>query len=130
VDFATDGIFLCGLAHSPRRIGESIAMANGAAARAMTILSKDEVESEGATSVINADKCRGCGDCEEVCEFGAARVTEVSPGVFKSQINDILCKGCGTCVAACCNGAIYSRHFKSSQIMKMLESALDKEAKA
>jgi len=130
VDFATDGIFLCGLAHSPRKIGESIAMASGAAARAMTILSKDEVESEGATSVVDQSKCRGCGDCEEVCEFGAARVTEVSPGVFKSQINDILCKGCGTCVATCCNGAISSRHFKSAQIMKMLESALDKEAKA
>jgi len=129
VDFATDGIFLCGLAHSPRRIGESIAMANGAAARAMTILTKTEVESEGAVSVVNEDKCRGCGDCESVCEFGAARVTEVKPGVFKSQINEILCKGCGTCVAACCNGAITSRHFKSVQIMKMLESML-KEAKA
>jgi len=129
VDFATDGIFLCGLAHSPRRIGESIAMASGAAARAMTILTKDEIESEGAVSVVDQEKCRGCGDCEAVCEFGAARVTEVSPGVFKSQINDILCKGCGTCVAACCNGAITSRHFKSNQIMKMVESALDKEAK-
>ncbi|MEM2838565.1 MAG: CoB--CoM heterodisulfide reductase iron-sulfur subunit A family protein [Thermoplasmata archaeon] len=129
VDFATDGIFLCGLAHSPRRIGESIAMANGAAARAMTILSKTEVESEGAVSVVNEDKCRGCGDCESVCEFGAARVVEVKPGVFKSQINEILCKGCGTCVAACCNGAITSRHFKSVQIMKMLESML-KEARA
>jgi len=130
VDFATDGIFLCGLAHSPRRIGESIAMANGAAARAMTILTKDEIESEGSTSIVNQEKCRGCGDCEAVCEFAAARVTEVSPGVFKSQINDILCKGCGTCVAACCNGAITSRHFKSNQIAKMIESALDKEAKA
>ena len=130
VDFATDGIFLCGLAHSPRRIGESIAMANGAAARAMTILSKTEVEAEGAISVVNADKCRGCGDCEEVCEFGAARVTEVEPGVFKSQINEILCKGCGTCVSACCNGAITSRHFRSDQILKMLESMLGKEAKA
>ena len=129
VDFATDGIFLCGLAHSPRRIGESIAMANGAAARSMTILSKTEIESEGAVSVVNEDKCRGCGDCESVCEFGAARVTEVKPGEFKSQINEILCKGCGTCVAACCNGAITSRHFKSVQIMKMLETML-KEAKA
>lgn len=129
VDFATDGIFLCGLAHSPRRIGESIAMANGAAARAMTILSKTEIESEGAVSVVNEEKCRGCGDCESVCEFGAARVTEIKPGVFKSQINEILCKGCGTCVAACCNGAITSRHFKSVHIMKMLEAML-KEAKA
>jgi len=129
VDFATDGIFLCGLAHSPRRIGESIAMANGAAARAMTILTKTEVESEGAVSVVNEEKCRGCGDCESVCEFGAARVTEVRPGVLKSQINEILCKGCGTCVAACCNGAITSKHFKSVQILKMLESML-KEAKA
>ncbi|HDP96742.1 MAG TPA: CoB--CoM heterodisulfide reductase iron-sulfur subunit A family protein [Euryarchaeota archaeon] len=129
VDFATDGIFLCGLAHSPRLIWESIAMANAAAARAMTVLSKGEVESEGATSVVDADKCRGCGDCEEACEFGAARLVEVEPGVMKSQINEILCKGCGTCVATCCNRAITLRHFRSEQIMQMIQAALDLEGK-
>jgi heterodisulfide reductase subunit A-like polyferredoxin len=127
VDFATDGIFLCGLAHSPRLIGESIAMANGAAARAMTILSKETVEAEGATSEVNTEKCRGCGDCEDVCEFGAARVEEVEPGVFKSKINEILCKGCGSCVAACCNRAISSKHFRAEQILEMIEKAIGKE---
>jgi heterodisulfide reductase subunit A len=127
LDFATDGIFLCGLAHSPRLLDESVAMAHAAAARAMTILSKNEVEAEGIISVVDPDKCLGCGDCEDVCEFGAAEVTEVEPGVFKSQINEVLCKGCGACVAACCNGSISSRHFQKKQILKMIESALSAE---
>jgi len=124
LDFATDGIFLCGLAHSPRLLDESIAMASGAAARAMTILSKDEIEAEGIISVVDQEKCLGCGDCEDVCEFGAAEVTEVEAGIFKSVISEVLCKGCGSCVAACCNGSITSRHYKKEQILTMIENAI------
>ncbi len=127
LDFATDGIFLCGLAHSPRFVDETIAMANAAAARAMTILSKRQVKAESIISVVDPDKCRGCGDCETVCEFGTARLVEVEPGVFKSEINEVLCKGCGSCVATCCNGAITSRHFRREQILKMIESAIGEE---
>ena len=124
LDFATDGIFLCGLAHSPRLLDESISMASAAAARAMSILSKDEMEAEGIISVVDQEKCLGCGDCEDVCEFGAAQVMEVEQGIFKSQINEVLCKGCGACVAACCNGSITSRHYTKEQILKMIENAI------
>jgi len=127
VDFATDGIFLCGLAHSPRLISESVAQALAAAARANTVLCKDFIEAEGVVSFVDQEKCIACGRCEEVCEYGAPNITEVSPGVFKSKINEALCKGCGACVVACCSRAIDSRHFKTQQLLTMLDACLNKE---
>ena len=126
VDFATDGIFLCGLAHSPRLIDESISQALAAAARVNTVLSKPFIEAEGVISEVDPDKCIACGRCEEVCEYGAPRVEEVSPGVFKSRINEALCKGCGSCAVACCSRAILPKHFRTDQIMVMLEALLEK----
>ena len=127
VDFATDGIFLCGLAHSPRLIGESVSQALAAAARVNTVLSKPFIEAEGVVSVVDEEKCIACGRCEEVCEYGAPSITEVSPGVFKSRINEALCKGCGSCAVACCSSAIRPKHFKTEQILTMIEACLRKD---
>jgi heterodisulfide reductase subunit A len=124
VDFATDGIFLCGLAHSPRLIDESISQALAAAARVSTVLSKPFIEAEGVVSVVDEDKCIGCGRCEDICEYGAPSVGEVSPGVFKSRINEALCKGCGSCAVECCTRAIRPMHFRSDQIITMIEAML------
>ncbi|UCE91895.1 MAG: CoB--CoM heterodisulfide reductase iron-sulfur subunit A family protein [Methanobacteriota archaeon] len=124
VDFATDGIFLCGLAHSPRLIDESVSQALAAAARVNTVLSRPFIEAEGIVSVVDEDKCIGCGRCEEICEYGAPVVEEVSPGVFKSRINEALCKGCGSCAVECCTRAIRPKHFRSDQIITMIEAAL------
>ena len=130
VDFATDDIFLCGLAHSPRLIDESISQARAAAARVNTVLSRPFIEAEGVVSVVDEDKCIGCGRCEEVCEYGAPAVEEVSPGVFRSRINEALCKGCGSCAVECCTRAIRPKHFRSDQILTMIEAALsDKKPK-
>jgi heterodisulfide reductase subunit A len=128
VDFATDGIFLCGLAHSPRLIGESIAQALAAASKVSTVLSKEFIEAEGVVSVVDQVKCIACGRCEEVCEYGAPRLEEISPGVTKSKINEALCKGCGTCVVECCSRAITEKKFESDQILAMIGAALKKEA--
>ena len=127
VDFATDGVFLCGLAHSPRLIGESVSQALAAAARVNTVLSKDFIEADGAVSVVDEEKCIACGRCEEICEYKAPRIEEVSPGVFKSKINEALCKGCGSCAVACCSRAIRPKNFKTEQIMTMIEACLTKE---
>ncbi len=127
VDFATDGIFLCGLAHSPRLIGESVSQALAAAARVNTVLSKPFIEAEGVVSVVDEEKCIACGRCEEICEYGAPSITEVSPGMFKSRINEALCKGCGSCAVACCSGAIRPKHFKTEQILTMIEACLKKD---
>jgi heterodisulfide reductase subunit A len=127
VDFATDGIFLCGLAHSPRLIDESISQALAAAARVNTVLSRPFIEAEGVVSVVDEDKCIGCGRCEDICEYGAPLVEEVSPGVFKSRIKEALCKGCGSCAVECCTRAIRPKHFRSDQIITMIEAALEDE---
>ena len=127
VDFATDGIFLCGLAHSPRLIGESVSQALAAAARVNTVLSKPFIEAEGVVSVVDEAKCIACGRCEETCEYGAPSIVEVSPGVFKSRINEALCKGCGSCAVACCSTAIRPKHFKTEQILTMIEACLKKD---
>ena len=123
VDFATDGIFLCGMAHSPKSLGESIAQAYAAASRAATLLSKEKLETEPITAFVDETLCRGCGRCEELCEFDAIKLEEVE-GRLVSHVNEILCKGCGICSVECPSGAITMRHFTSKQISRMIEVAL------
>ncbi|MDH4123112.1 MAG: CoB--CoM heterodisulfide reductase iron-sulfur subunit A family protein [Thermoplasmata archaeon] len=113
VDFATDGIFLCGLAHSPRMIGESIAMANGAAARALTILSKPEIEVEGIVSVVDSHKCTGCNTCIEICPYGAILLND--QGI--AEVIPAACKGCGCCGASCPENAITMKHYTDEQLL-------------
>ena len=125
VDFATEGVFLAGLAHWPKLSDESIAQAAGAASRSMIVISKDTIEGEATISYVDRVKCRGCARCEAVCEFSAISVKEEEPGIFKASINPALCKGCGTCAVTCCNGAIISRHFTNEQILAMVESCLE-----
>ncbi|UCD92524.1 MAG: CoB--CoM heterodisulfide reductase iron-sulfur subunit A family protein [Methanobacteriota archaeon] len=122
VDFATDGIFVCGLAQSPKFVDENISQAMAAAARALTILSKDEIESEGVVSCVNEDLCVGCKTCEFICPFGAI---EVDPETNKSKVSEPLCKGCGTCAAGCPERAITLKHFSRDQIIAQLTAAIE-----
>jgi len=125
VDFATEGIFLAGLAHWPKSADETMGQASGAAARAMTVLSRDFLEGQAAVSIVDESKCRACGRCEAICPFNAITITEVSPGVAKANINPALCKGCGACEVACCNGAITCKHFTNIQIIALVEACLE-----
>jgi len=121
VDFATDGVFLCGLAHAPKSIEESIAQAKAAASRATTILAKDTLMAEGIVCSVNEDICSGCGICEVLCPYGAIMVNRERK---VAEVNEALCKGCGTCCAACPSGAAQQRGFKRDQIASMVETAL------
>ena len=123
VDFATDGIYLCGLAHSPKFIEECIAQASGAVARASTILSKDNYEVEGIVSQVNEQKCTGCGTCLTICPYGAMEKT--AEGFAKTNI--VLCKGCGTCVASCPERAVRLPGFTDEQLIAQVANAI-KEA--
>ncbi|MFC1787540.1 FAD-dependent oxidoreductase, partial [Halobacteriota archaeon] len=122
IDFSNDGIFLCGLAHSPKSIGETLSQASAAASRAATILSKDHVEAEGAIVSVDEILCRGCGRCEEVCEYNAIEIREIEPGRLVSQVKEVLCKGCGTCSVACPSGAMSHKHFTDKQIIAMIDA--------
>lgn len=121
VDFATEGVFLCGMAHSPKLITECIAQAEAAAARACTILAKDYILAEGATASIDEKKCSVCGVCVEVCPYKAISIR--ADGLC-AEVNEALCKGCGTCASSCRCGAIDLKGFTNGQISEMIEAAL------
>lgn len=114
VDFNTSGVYLCGLAHGPKFIEESIAQGKAAASRAMLVLSKNELTTGGAVSIIDSKLCSGCKVCLGICPFGAVSFDE---GEKVAGINPFLCQGCGTCAAACPTGACTARNFNDSQIM-------------
>jgi len=129
VDFATDGVFLCGSAQAPKLIEEAISQASAAASRACTILSRKFIETEGAISVVNEAKCIGCGTCVTVCPYNApslydvtVKAEEVTYTTKKSKINAASCKGCGSCAAACPAGAITAQHFSSKEIGEAIDA--------
>jgi heterodisulfide reductase subunit A len=128
LDFASDGIFLCGGAHWPKWIDESITQAYGAAGRAARLMVKGEVETEGITSYVKEEKCIGCGLCAEVCPYNAIEIKEINKsfGLYnssekKAHVINALCKGCGACIAECPLGAINQKHFTKYQIKKEIE---------
>jgi heterodisulfide reductase subunit A len=128
VDFATDGVFMCGLAHCPKSVEESIAQANAAAARASTILSKEEIELEATISEVVDENCDGCAYCIDPCPYNALTLIEYmyKGGIKKTVERDAaLCKGCGVCQATCPKKGIFIRSFKLEQISAMVEAALE-----
>jgi len=120
VDFATDGIFVCGLAHSPKPIDESISQAIAAAGRAAIPLAKGYVRIEPIISWIDEEKCIGCGLCESLCAFKAIQM-KVKDGVNKAEIIPASCKGCGLCAASCPQRAITVRHFTDDELTAQLD---------
>jgi len=119
VEFATDGIFLCGLAHSPKPISENISQAQAAAAKAAIVLSKESIVSGGYVAEIDKEKCTGCGLCIQACYFGAISYNE-ELGV--SEVNPVLCKGCGNCAVICPSGACQIQGFRDEQILSQVEA--------
>ncbi|MBM3713528.1 MAG: CoB--CoM heterodisulfide reductase iron-sulfur subunit A family protein, partial [Actinobacteria bacterium] len=127
VDFATEGIFLCGLAHSAKSVEESITQACGAAARASTILAKDIIDLEANISYVVDENCDGCAYCIDPCPYKALTLIEyMKDGAVKKtvEVNESLCKGCGTCMATCPKKGIFVKGFKLEQIAVQIEAAL------
>jgi len=121
LDFAADGVYLAGLAHSPRFIEETMAQANGAAVRAVTLLSRKQLQSAAIIAAVNERLCSACGICVDVCPY-SARVLDEDKG--HAKVLEVLCQGCGACVAACPNGASFQRGFEFKQIFGMIDAAL------
>ena len=124
VEFASDGIFVCGLAHYPKAIEESIAQAQAASSRAMTILAQNQVQISPLISQIDQSKCIGCGLCVELCPFGAIQAEEIEEGVTRAVNIPASCKGCGMCAASCPQHAIDMLHFRDAQIEACIEAAV------
>jgi heterodisulfide reductase subunit A-like polyferredoxin len=117
VDFATDGVFMCGMSHSSKLSDEAITQANAAVARACIILSKDFIEAEGKTAHVNKERCMACGLCELNCPFSAV---EVDVEQACAVVNSVLCKGCGVCTASCRMNAIDLYGFDNEGILTLL----------
>jgi heterodisulfide reductase subunit A len=126
-DFATDGVFVCGLAHAPKPVEESISQAQAAASRAVTVLSALEISVSGTVALVDPNFCSSCGVCVEICPYSAPKFNE---NTAKAEIQATLCKGCGLCVASCRSGAIHLKGFDTGQIMAMIQSFLSERAPA
>jgi heterodisulfide reductase subunit A len=122
VDFATEGVFMCGLAHFPKFIDESIAQAQAAASRATTVLVKDTMLSEGVVASIDKERCSGCMLCVRVCPYEAISFDEKE---HVAQVNEVLCKGCGNCAACCPSAACFVQNFQDLQIMAEVDALIE-----
>ncbi len=123
-EFATDGVFLCGLAHYPKPIDEAIAHGRASVSRAVTLLAKDTIHTSGTVAETEPAICSSCGVCVSVCPYSAPSFIEAEARFFpgKAQINPVLCKGCGLCVASCRSGAIHLKGFDNDQIFAQIFS--------
>ncbi|MFW5970961.1 MAG: CoB--CoM heterodisulfide reductase iron-sulfur subunit A family protein [Desulfovermiculus sp.] len=120
LDFAADGIFVCGSARYPACVDEARAQGIGVAARVGTILFKDQLVSSAIVAEINAQTCVGCLGCIDVCPYQAI---SFDPQKGVCQVNDILCKGCGNCAATCPSESAQLRGFKPEQLMAQIRAA-------
>jgi len=121
VDFASEGFFMCGTAHSPKFIDEAIAQAEAAAGRATTILAKRRLEVGGAVSQVNPDDCAACLTCVRVCPYAAPYIND--DGV--AEIDVAKCRGCGVCAAECPRKAIKLLHYKEDQVVAKIPYYLE-----
>ena len=121
IDFSTDGVFVCGLAHSPKPIDESIAQGLGAAARSVTLLSQKEMYGNAIVAFINPESCVGCQGCLKVCPYEAIRYVEDKE---ICEVNEVICKGCGACAATCQSASAQLKRFTSKQIYAQIDKAM------
>ncbi|NIU38631.1 FAD-dependent oxidoreductase [Candidatus Bathyarchaeota archaeon] len=119
VDFATEGIFVCGMAHSPKTMEESISQAKAAVSRACTVLTKDTIEAEGIIATVNPNRCTACELCILVCAYNAIEIEETKMGRI-AKVNSALCKGCGACAATCRCSAVDVKGFTDHQISSVI----------
>ena len=121
VDCAADGVFLCGLAHAPKSMDESITQAQAAASRAVTLLAMEKIRVGGVVSQITPERCSGCLACIDVCPFAAITFDHKT---CVAEVNQALCKGCGACAATCPSEAPVLMGFNNGQLYAQIESAL------
>ena len=126
VDFGTEGVYLCGMAHYPKFISEAISQAYGAAGRALTLLSHDTATASGSVCEVDENKCISCGACISVCKYGAIEFHETPQG-RKARVIPVLCKGDGLCNRKCPTGAIQLKHFTDEEILSEIDAAFSEE---
>lgn len=119
VDTSMAGVYLAGCCQGPKDISDTVSQSRAAASAAMIPLMRRQVQVEATTSFIDEELCAGCGQCAEICAFGALSLHPVR-GVM--TVNPVLCQGCGACVATCPSGAINVHHFTLNQYLNQIEA--------
>ena len=130
VDFSSDGLFLCGTAHSPKDAGESVAQAGGAAARASSVALCGTAALDSNVARVIDSNCDGCAFCVDTCPYKAITLLEyANNGSVKKvvEINESICKGCGVCQGTCPKGGVVVQGFKLGQIRAMVDALLEKQ---
>lgn len=129
VEFASDGMFMAGLAHYPKLLEESIVQAQAAAARAASLLSRDTITTGGKIAVVDPSLCVGCLTCVRSCAYGAPSIDDALAGIGSiagaARIEAALCRGCGVCAAACPAGAIDLSHYSNEQMMANIDALFE-----
>jgi heterodisulfide reductase subunit A len=126
VDFSTEGVFVCGTAHYPKHIPETINQAYGAAGRAVALLSHDDITVSGSVCEVDAKKCMGCEECILACSYDAISLHETRKGKT-AMVNPVICKGDGLCNVKCPTGAIVLKHFTDKEIISQIDAAVSDE---
>jgi heterodisulfide reductase subunit A2 len=121
VSTTNDGVFVAGACQSPKDIPDTVAQGSAAAGKALSLISRREMEVEGTTSMVQEEICSGCKCCLTLCPYNAISFEAEKK---RSLINEVLCKGCGTCAASCPSGAITAKHFTDAQIFAEIEGLL------
>jgi heterodisulfide reductase subunit A len=122
VDFLREGVFTCGMCHSPRNITESIAMAEATAQRALRILANNRLTAASTVAEVRYSLCSLCEKCIEACPYGARWRDEDEE---KIMVDELSCQGCGSCAAVCPNSASVLRGYRDQQIFSVIDAALE-----
>lgn len=126
VDFGAEGVYLCGMAHYPKFLSETISQAHGAAGRVLTLLSHDTVVASGSVCAVDENKCISCGACITACTYGAITFRETARG-RKAEVTPVLCKGDGLCNPKCPTGAISLKHYTDDELFSQIIAAAPEE---
>jgi heterodisulfide reductase subunit A len=126
VEFGTDGVYLCGLAHYPKFIQETVNQAYGAAGRVLTLLTRDTVVASGSVARVDENRCVSCGACITACTYGAIQFCETPQG-RKARVNPVLCKGDGLCNTKCATNAIQLKHYTDEEVFGAIDAAFPEE---
>jgi len=131
VDFATDGLFMAGMAHYPKLLDETIIQAQAAAARAARVLSRDTLTAGGRVAVVDQARCTGCLTCVRICPFGVPEIRPTLTGVGNimgaAYIEAAVCQGCGSCAAECPAQAIQLMHYTDAQTLAKIDAVFRKK---
>jgi heterodisulfide reductase subunit A len=122
VEFAADGVYLCGMAHYPKHIEEVVSQAYGAAGRVLTMMSHDTVVASGSVAEVAEHDCVSCGACITACSYGAIEFVDTAKGK-KARVNPVLCKGDGLCAAKCPTSAVQLAHFTDEALLSQIDAA-------